>query len=462
MREDSEYSRREFLVTGAKGALGLGVVGSGLSISSPRGVLGANDRVRVAVCGVRGQGFEHIRAAAQIPNVEVAALCDVDENVWRKRLVDLERRNIPKPALYYSDVRKLLEDKSIDAISIATPNHWHALIGIWACQAGKDVYVEKPCSHNGWEGRQLVRAAQKYNRIVQHGTQSRSAPSAQEAIQKIHDGLIGEVYLARGLCFKWRDTIGRAPAGTHSRGRPLRLVDRPGAAPALHQEPLPLQLALVLGLRQRRLGQPGHPPVDMARWGLGVKFPNKVSAIGGHFMFDDDQETPNTLNCAFQFDLPGGKRKMIEFEVRHWIGDREAGIGSVEMGGEKGDSNVIGDIFFGSQGYLAIGDEDTGNAYKSWLGREQTPGPSRHEGGQHYANFIDCVRSRRKEDLNAPIEEGHVSATLMHLANASYRLGRTLSFDSDTEQVIGDEEANRLLRDADRAYRDPFVVPENV
>jgi predicted dehydrogenase len=462
MSEDSEYSRREFLVTGAKGALGLGVVGSGLSISSPRGVLGANDRVRVAVCGVRGQGFEHIRAAAQIPNVEVVALCDVDENVWRKRLVDLERRNIPKPALYYSDVRRLLEDKSIDAISVATPNHWHALIGIWACQAGKDVYIEKPCSHNGWEGRQLVRAAHKYNRIVQHGTQSRSAPSAQEAIQKIQDGLIGEAYLARGLCFKWRDTIGHAspepiPAGVH-----YDLWTGPAPLRPFTQNRFHYKWHWFWDYGNGDLGNQGIHQLDMARWGLGVKFPNKVSAIGGHFMFDDDQETPNTLNCAFQFDLPGGKRKMIEFEVRHWIGDREAGIGSVEMGGEKGDSNVIGDIFFGSQGYLAIGDEDTGNAYKSWLGREQTPGPSRHEGGQHYANFIDCVRSRRKEDLNAPIEEGHVSATLMHLANASYRLGRTLSFDSDTEQVIGDEEANRLLRDADRAYRDPFVVPENV
>jgi len=153
---------------------------------------------------------------------------------------------------------------------------------------------------------------------------------------------------------------------------------------------------------------------------------------------------------------------MLEFEVRHWFTDREAGIGSVEMGGEKGDNNAIGDMFFGSQGYLAMGDEDSGNAYKTWLGKEQTPGPSRHEGGHHYANFIDCVRSRKKEDLNAPIEEGHISATLMHLANASYRLGRTLNFDPETEQVIGDDEANRLLRDADRGYREPFVVPEKV
>ena len=183
MNKGQEFTRREFLGTGVKGALSLAAASGGLAVSSPRGVLGANDRVRVAVCGIRGRGFDHVKFAAQTPNVEVAALCEVDENIWRKRLADMEKRNIPKPALYFPDVRKLLDDKSIDVVSIATPNHWHSLIGIWACQAGKDVYVEKPCSHNWWEGRQLVRAAQKYNRIVQHGTQSRSAPSAREAIQ---------------------------------------------------------------------------------------------------------------------------------------------------------------------------------------------------------------------------------------------------------------------------------------
>src|SRR5208282_6052248 len=356
----------------------------------------------------------------------------------------------------------LLDDKSIDAVSIATPNHWHSLIGIWACQAGKDVYVEKPCSHNWWEGRQLVRAAQKYNRIVQHGTQSRSAPSAREAIQKIRDGLIGDVYMARGLCFKWRNTIGDAPEKPVPEGVHYDLWTGPSPVRPFTENRFHYKWHWFWDYGNGDLGNQGVHQVDVARWGLGVKFPNKISAIGGHFMFDDDQETPNTLNCAFQYDLPGGKRKMLEFEVRHWITDREAGIGSLEMGGGKGDPNAVGDMFFGSQGYLAMGDEDTGNAYKTYVGREQTPGPSGHEGGHHYANFIDCVRSRKKEDLNAPIEEGHISATLVHLANASYKLGRTLNFDPETEQVIGDDEANRLLRDAERGYRAPFVVPEEV
>jgi predicted dehydrogenase len=205
------------------------------------------------------------------------------------------------------------------------------------------------------------------------------------------------------------------------------------------------------------LGNQGIHQVDAARWGLGVKFPNRVSAVGGHFMFDDDQETPNTLNCAFEFDQPDGHRKMMEFEVRHWISNTEAGIGH----GLFNHHNTIGNIFYGSNGYLAAGNEDAFR-YESWLGPDQKAGPHGQSGGDHFANFINCVRSRKAEDLNAPIEEGHISCALVHLANASYRLGRALCFDPETEQVVGDEEANRLLSGGDRGYRAPFVVPAEV
>jgi predicted dehydrogenase len=464
MNKGPELNRREFLGTGVKGALSLTAASRALAIASPRRVLGANDLIRVAVCGVHSRGFDyHVKSASEIPNVEIAALCEVDENVWRKRLADMEKLNIPKPALYYSDVRKLLDDKSIDVISIATPTHWHSLIGIWACQAGKDVYVEKPCSHNWWEGRQLVLAAQKYNRIVQHGTQSRSSPSAREAMQKIHDGLIGDVYLARAIAFKLHDTIGHAPVEPVPEGVHYDLWTGPAPLRPFTQNRFHHIWNNFWDYGNGVLGDQGVHQVDIARWAMGVKFPNKISGIGGHFMFDDDQETPNTLSCAFQYDLPGGKRKMLEFDLRHWFTDREAGLGNGEMGGERDDNDSYGDIIFGSKGYLAIENEDVGNGYRTWLGKEQTPGPSRHaEVGHHYANFIDCVRSRKKEDLNAPIEEGRISATIMHLANASYRLGRSLNFDPETEQVIGDDEANRLLRDDDRGYREPFVIPEKV
>jgi hypothetical protein len=199
-------SRRDFLkVTGA------GVAGTALGVtaSSYARIMGANERVRVAICGVRGRGNDHIHGFSRVPGTELAALCDVDENVSNQRLGEIEKLDLPRPKSYV-DIRKLLEVKEIDAISIATPNHWHSLMAIWACQAGKDVYVEKPCSHNMFEARQIVAAARKYDRIVQQGSQRRSAVALQEAVQKMRAGVIGDLYMARGLCFKWRDTIGRA------------------------------------------------------------------------------------------------------------------------------------------------------------------------------------------------------------------------------------------------------------
>src|SRR3954447_4215401 len=186
-------------------------------MARPQKILGANERVRVALCGVRGRGTDHLKNYSKLPNVEIAAICDVDDSVRAKCLSNMDQMGIAKPNSYV-DIRKLLEDKSIDAISIATPNHWHALMAIWGCQAGKDVYVEKPCTHNLWEGRQLVRAAERYGRIVQQGSQLRSTRAAIEAIEHLHNGTFGEIYLARGLCFKRRNTIGRAAAEPVPRG----------------------------------------------------------------------------------------------------------------------------------------------------------------------------------------------------------------------------------------------------
>src|SRR5580700_3527312 len=178
MADEVRLSRRSFLQSGVTGAAGLAAASGVAFIARPRRVSGANDRVRVAICGVRGRGVDHIKNFAQLKNVEIAAVCDIDETVMRQRVAGMVEKGIPEPATYV-DVRKLLEDKSIDAISIATPNHWHTLMGIWACQAGKDVYVEKPCSHNLWEGKQFVAAARRYGRMVQQGTQIRSAASVR-------------------------------------------------------------------------------------------------------------------------------------------------------------------------------------------------------------------------------------------------------------------------------------------
>src|SRR5579859_6732006 len=207
-------SRREFLKVTSAGVASAALASTASSYTS---ILGANDRVRVAICGVRGRGNDHIRGFSRVPNTSLAAFCDVDENVLNQRLGEVEKRGLPRPKAY-GDIRKLLEDKEIDAVSIATPNHWHSLIAIWSCQAGKDVYVEKPCSHNMFEARQVVAAARKYDRIVQQGSQSRSNLALQEAVQKMKEGVIGDVYHARGLCYKWRNTTGKAqpeavPAG---------------------------------------------------------------------------------------------------------------------------------------------------------------------------------------------------------------------------------------------------------
>jgi predicted dehydrogenase len=452
MSSDADVTRRDFLKTAAKTTASASALSGITFLTRPERVFGANDRVRVAVCGLKNRGKDHLDAFSHVPNVEIAALCDVDEAVLNKR-----RAEVGGSPRTFVDIRRLLEDQSLDAISIATPNHWHALMAIWACQAGKDVYVEKPCSHNLSEGRQLVRAAEKYRRIVQHGTQSRSARALIEAIKQLHGGTFGDIYLARGLCFKRRDTIGRASSEPVPAGVDYDLWTGPAPLKPFTRNRFHYNWHWIWDTGNGDLGNQGIHQVDAARWGLGVAFPNRVSAVGGHFMFDDDQETPNTLNCVFEFDQPDGRRKMMEFEVRHWITNNEAGI----RGGLFNRDNTIGSIFYGSNGYLAAGNEDA-FSYESWLGRDRRPGPHGSSGDDHFANFIKCVRSRKTEELNAPIKEGHISCALVHLANASYRLGRSLHVDPVTEQVIGDEEADRLLSGGDRGYRAPFVVPDEV
>jgi predicted dehydrogenase len=411
-----------------------------------------NDTVRVCCVGVRGQGQSHLRAYAKMPNVEIAAICDVDESVLEQRLQDTEKLTRKRPA-GFTDLRKVLEDKSIDAISIATPNHSHAMQAIWGCQAGKDVYVEKPCAYNIFEAKQLVAAAAKYNRMVQHGTNGRSSPAMQEAVKLVREGVIGDVYMSRGLCFKTRDTIGRTPVSAVPPGVHYDLWLGPAPKREFTKNRFHYNFHFFWDYGNGDFGNQGAHQMDAARWLLGVKYPTKVSATGGHFMFDDDQETPNTLTAAYEFD-EGGKKKMLVFEVRHWLTNGEGGIPS------RSDSTAVGNIVYGSKGYLS-----TGGGFKIFLGKEQQPGPSPsgrsgEQGvGDNWANFIQAVRSRKQSDLNAPVEEGAASVTLIHLANISYRLGRTLHFDAATMTCKDDPEANRMFT---RNYRAPFVVPEKV
>jgi predicted dehydrogenase len=418
---------------------------------------GPSDRVRVACVGFHGQGRAHIQGYLKTPNTEIAALCDVDESVLEMGSQMVEKGGQKRPA-GYTDLRKLLEDKTIDAISIATPNHQHALQTIWGCQAGKDVYVEKPCSYNIFEGRQIVAAARKYERIVMHGTGA--SASLHEAKKVMNDGVIGDVYMARGLCYKWRDTIGRAPVEPVPRGVHYDLWLGPAPKHEFTRNRFHYNFHWFWAYGNGDFGNQGSHQMHAARWALGVKYPTRISAMGGHFLFDDDQETPNTMVATLEYDA-GGKKKMLVFEVRHWITNTEADMAAKSdpmAGASAGAPQTVGDIWYGSKGYLATGRR----GFQTFLGKEQAPGPTSTPGERSspFANFVDVVRSRKREDLKAEIEEGAISMVSLHLANISYRLGRTLRFDPIRMNCIEDEEANAMF--TRKEYRAPFVVPKSV
>ncbi len=434
-----DMTRRDFVKKTAMSA-GAGAVLLGTSQTA---WAGANDRVRVAQLGIRGQGRGHIRGYNELENVEVAVMCDVDENLFESRLKELfDDKGIKRPRVE-TDLRRVMEDDSIDAVSIATPNHWHSLAAIWACQAGKDVYVEKPCSHNMFEGRKLVEAAKKYDRVVQHGTQIRSSAAIQEAVQKLREGLIGEVYMARGLCYRWRGSIGKeqdcpVPEGVHYDTWLGPAPERPFNPNRFHYN-----WHYHWDYGNGDIGNQGVHQMDVARWGLGVDMPSKVTSMSGMYLFDDDKEVPNLITSAFDYPDAGERGRMLVFDTRPWCTNDEKGA-------------KVGVLFYGSEGYMVI---DSYSHYKTFFGRKEEPGPERSEGGNHKENFINAVRARDASLLNAPIEEGHKSAALCHLGLISARLGRSLEFDPSEERFIHDREANKLLK---RKYRKPFVVPEKV
>ncbi|MBI4586464.1 MAG: Gfo/Idh/MocA family oxidoreductase [Planctomycetes bacterium] len=441
----SAIPRRDFLKTTtsitAAAAIGLSPFGKARA--------DANDTIRAAVIGLHGRGGSHVDGFQHQKGVEVAALCDVDENVLEKAAREFEKRTGKKVATY-TDLRRLLEDKSIDVVGIATPNHWHSLAAIWACQAEKDVYVEKPCSHNIFEGRQLVNAAQYHKRIVQHGTQIRSSEAIREAMKLLQEGVIGDVYLAKGLCYKRRNSIGRTKEEPPPKGVHYDLWLGPAPARPFTRNRFHYNWHWHWDYGNGDIGNQGVHQMDIARWGLGVGLPEKAQSMGGHFLFDDDQETPNTQIAAFGY--PGDKphkKKMLVFEVRHWLTNLE--------GGKEGKGGIgVGNLFLGSEGTMEI---PSYSSYRVFLGEKREPGPSREAGGDHFANFIAAVRQRDPKILNAPIEEGHLTSALCHLANVAYRLGRTLTFNPKAENFNGDAEANALLT---RDYRKPFEVPGTV
>jgi predicted dehydrogenase len=447
-------SRRHFLKSSvaAAGASILAAPALGASAASP------NDRIRVAVVGLGGRGrVSHCGALREMAgaNVEIAALCDCDENRAAAAAADCEKHSGKKPAVLF-DYRKVLDDHSIDAVALATPNHWHALQTIWACQAGKDVYVEKPGSHNIFEGRKMIEAARKYQRIVQHGTQCRTSPKIREGIEKLKDGVIGRVYMARGIAFKvragGRNEIGPVPRGMHW---DLWLGPAPNAPYnrlAVHR------WRFLKEYGNGEIGDQGVHQLDIIRWGLGLDtHPTKVQSMGGNYVHRDDEDTPSNQVFVCEYE---GRNLLVQFETREWYTNSEADMGIRYPFVDK--QNVVGVIFLGTEGYMIIPDY---SSYYTFLGPKRKPGPSASVEGapmmdlDQFQNWIAAVRSRKPGELTAEIAEGHLSSTLPHLANIAYRTGRTLRFDPQTERFIRDDEANRLLT---RPYRAPYVLPEEI
>lgn len=435
-----KISRRDFLKQAGIASAGLMVGGLGMSNKSYGNIMGANDRVRVAVIGVNGRGKNHIQSYMSVPNCEVSTLCDVDMVVARQRQADF-KKTYKKDVAIEQDFRKVLEDPNIDAVSLATPNHWHALQTVWACQAGKDVYVEKPATHNVWEGRKIIEAAYKYNRIVQHGVQLRSSDAIREAVQMLNDGIIGRVYMSRGLVYRWRPDIGHKGISAVPEGIDYDMWTGPAPMRPFSEDIVHYNWHWNWNYGNGDVGNQGIHETDLCMWGLGVNsLPEKITSMGGKFLWDDSKEVPEVQTSIYHYP---SQKKIIQFEVRNWCTNLEDGAG-------------VGNIFYGDKGYMVIKGYDT---YEVYFGQNREPGPKRTAGGDHFQNFVDAIRARDKSKQNGPVETAHLSSALAHLGNIAYRVGRVLTFDPVAECFIGDEDANRMLT---RVYREPYAMPDRV
>jgi predicted dehydrogenase len=408
--------------------------------------MGANERVNLVQIGFGGRGRDHVTSLTSLTDqVNVTGICDVNQAARERGLALVVKAGGPKPK-EYANMKDVFADKSVDAVSMATPNHWHALGTIWACQAGKDVYVEKPASHNIYEGARMVEVARKTGRMVQVGSQSRSIPHKIRAIQMLKDGVIGKLYQAKGLCYKRRKSIGHAPE-----------LDTPPAGIDWDQFLGPAPMRKFTQLRfaynwhwfwdtgNGDIGNQGVHEMDVARWGLGLGWPKSVTSSGGKLVYIDDQETPNTQLATFDY----GNGMQLIFEVRGLPTGPDWPL-------QKRGANTIGNIFYGTDGIMAI---DTWGAY-IYKGEELTPSETINaskadDTALHMANFLKAVKTRNYKDLNADIEIGALSAGMCHLANISYRTGKKLEFDSAKLKFVGAPDADKLLT---REYRKPYVV----
>jgi len=452
-------NRREFIRTSVVGAAGITAGALAFSPKSYARIMGANDRINLAVIGLRSRGGDLIGSFAGMYNegVNIKTLCDVDTQFFDARIKQAaEKQQGNKPGTA-RDMRKVFDDPDIDAVVIATPNHWHALATIWACQAGKHVYVEKPASHNVWEGRQMVEAARRHKRLVQVGFQNRSISPVMQAIQFLHDGGIGDVFEARGLCFKPRDSFGIAPDSTPPDTLDYDMWLGPAQWRPYNEKRVHYNWHWHWDTGNGDTGNQGPHQFDIARWGLNKKeHPVKIQSMGGIYGIDPkecSQETPNTQMSVFEY----ADGKLLEFETRGRY-----------TNGEASTDVKIGNLFYGTEGWMEI----NGNTWKAYKGRDSQPFAGSDIAGNaaiagdttfrtapeskgHFANFIEALRENDPKRLNCDIETGFMSTALPLLANIAYRTGATLRFNDEFERFIGNEEANLMLT---RNYREPYRI----
>jgi predicted dehydrogenase len=463
--------RRGFIKKSFVGAAGLAV---GLNAKSYASIMGSNDRINLAIIGIRNQGSLHIESFCKLKdshNVRIRTLCDVDEQLFDSRLRMVMERSGEKPKTEW-DLRKVLDDKDVDAVSIVTPNHWHALATVWACQAGKHVYVEKPAMHSIWEGMKMIEAARKYDRRVQVGLNNRSLAGVREAIRFLRQGGIGDVYMARGICYKSRDSYGISKDSTPPATFHYDQWLGPAPARPYNEKRSHYNFHWYWDTGNGDIGNTGPHQFDIARWGLNKnEYPVSVYSNGGLYGFEKgesanktpgkmvygdveqyghdktSQETPNTQSAILKYD----DGKMLEFEVRGRYTYRESSLG-IE----------VGNSFFGSEGYLEL----NGGSWKAFRRHEKEPfatsKASKQDGTQHWANFLDGMRSGKNETLHGEIQDGVLSSALPLLSNISYRLNRELKIDDKgaiLNKVVNDPEADAMLRGTHRA---PYAVPASV
>jgi predicted dehydrogenase len=477
----ARQTRRKFIRTTAASTV-FGAFAISGTKSSGR-VIGANDTIRIGVAGINGRGKSHIDGFAGQKNVEVSYLIDPDSSLFgsRSSTVKAKGGNDPKCV---QDVREALEDKNLDAISVATCNHWHSLISIWACQAGKDVYVEKPLSHNVFEGRKLVDAARKYDRVVQHGTQNRSSGAKAAQMAAIQSGKYGKLLVSKGYCCKPRWSIGERKTEQPPEKLDWNLWLGPAPMQDFHRNLVHYNWHWFWDTGNGDTGNQGVHEMDIARWAIkDSTLPTKVWSLGGRFGYEDQGETPNTQLSVYEYgDV------LLVFETRGLVGKH------------KDAPRRVDNEFYTTEGVVRGGKFTTKEGGKTY----EVEVPEAHvTGGGPFGAFITAMRSRKPEDNNADVEVGHYSSALCHLGNVSYRLGqqvpfnkktnalgdnkqvveafenltdnlkvvgvnldetkyrlgRTLTIDPKTEKVVGDDEANLLLT---RKYREPFVVPDKV